>query len=205
MKKLVILFMFLPFSLLAKYFPGSVTLNNEKVLKGSIEIPSYNDDYIKFKDEKTGKKEKLSIDDVKSFEITEDNKLYKYTTLRLSNPKFLKPKDFKIDDKKSWVCIMKEGKITVYQTCESVRGTLYYRYYFTQSTSEKEDEIGKYIYTLLRGWVIGDRYKELKYYLNFYFDKTCPKFAKAIVNEDLDNIGMEKLVDVYDKICGENE
>jgi len=115
MKNLILLFILLPFTVFAKFYTGSITFNNEKKITGFVEIPNYDDSKICFRFEKNGSTEKYVIEDVKGFEIiNEESQVLKYITLVLSRPKLLKPHEMKMDKQKSWVCLIKEGGINLY-------------------------------------------------------------------------------------------
>ena len=58
MKKIIFLLILIPFTVLAKYNPGSITFNDGTTKNGFIEIPKYKDIKIKFKSEENGKTEK---------------------------------------------------------------------------------------------------------------------------------------------------
>lgn len=204
MKKLILLFFLIPFSVFAKFYQGSLTLNSGSILKGFIEIPNYDDSKIKFRSEKNALTDKYKIEDVKGFEIiNEDNQTIKYTTLILVRPKIFKPSELKINKKKSWVCLIKEGKINLYSAYyfnQSGRDISYGYLFYIQKTDEK---FARYIYEGIRSPVIGDRYAQLKNYLKLYFEKDCPNLLKSIENDDLDKNGLERIVEIYDQFCGE--
>jgi hypothetical protein len=65
MKKTLLLWLFLPLMLSAKFYKGKITFNDGTSKNGFIELPEYPDDAkINLKNEENGKTEKYKIDDV---------------------------------------------------------------------------------------------------------------------------------------------
>ena len=115
MKKLILFFILIPTLVLAKYNPGNIAFSNGTNKNGFIEVPEYKDTKIKFKSEENGKVEKYNIDDVKGFQIQNDkNETENYTTIIVGTNKLFNPEKFNFDSKKSFVKIIKQGKISVY-------------------------------------------------------------------------------------------
>ena len=110
--------MIVPFTVFAKFHKGTVYLNDGTSKVGYVEVPDYPDDAkLKFRDDKKGKTQKIEIDLVKGFDVTTDeDKTYNYITMLLAQPKVFTNDQFKLDTKKSWVRIVKEGKLDIYQT-----------------------------------------------------------------------------------------
>lgn len=206
MKKTIILMMLLmPFALMAQYLKGVITLNNEETIKAYIEVPAGNKDELKYRLTEKGDKEKLSIDDVKSFEITnKDNEQVIYHALYVSFPKFLKPSKFTISDKKHWVWLMKEGKINLYQLLvveNNFRAVSYtYSYYIADET----DKYARFLFMPMADSFNRKKYKynNLDYYLKMYYGEKCPEFVKKVTIDDLEKYGIGRIVDLYDEFCG---
>jgi len=206
MKKIILLLILLPLSVFAKFFQGSITFNNGSTKQGFIEIPYHDDSKIKFRLEKKGNTEKYKKEVVKSFEIINDeNETFRYTTIFLSHPKLFSKTNIKISSKKSFVRIVKEGKITLYiaDYCEqSGRGTTSgVRYYI----KKPDENFGRFIReksNMLFFIAIGE-YKSIINYLKNYFETDCPKFIEALNADDIKTNGMERIVELYDKYCGE--
>lgn len=206
MKKAIILMMLLmPFALMAQYFKGVITLNNEETIKAYIEVPAGNDNKLKYKLKEDGSKEKLSIDEVKSFEIiNKDNEQVIYHTMYVSFPKFLKPSKFNVSDKKHWVWLMKEGKINLYQLLiveNNLRAVSYtYSYYIADET----DKYARFLFKPMPDSFGRKKYKyyNLDYYLEMYYKDKCPEFVKKVTIDDLEKYGIGRIVDLYEEYCG---
>ncbi len=206
MKKTIILMMLLmPFVLMAQYFKGIITLNNEKTFKAYIEVPDGNKDVLKYRLTEKGDKEKLNIDEVKMFEITnKDNEQVIYHTMYVSFPKFLKPSKFNISDKKHWARLLKEGKINLYEVLiveNNIRAISYiYRYYIM----DEADKYARHLFSPMPDSFGRLKYKyyNLDYYLKMYYGEKCPEFVKKVNYEDLEKYGVGRIVDLYEEYCG---
>jgi hypothetical protein len=206
MKKIILILLILPLSVFAKFFQGSITFNSGSTKHGFIEIPFHDDSKIKFKLAKKSETEKYEIEDVKSFEIINDeNETLRYTTIFLSAPKLFGKTHLKIFSNKSWVRIIKEGKITVFAADYYERSGNGFasglRYYVKKSN----ENFARFIRDKPNAnlGVIINEYKAIVHYLKIYFETDCPKFVKAITPDDIKTNGMERIVDVYDQNCDE--
>ena len=206
MKKTIILMMLLmPFALMAQYFKGVITLNNEETIKAYIEVPAGNNDKLKYKLSEDGSKEKLSIDEVKSFEITnKDNEQEIYHPMYISFPKDLRPSKFIISENKYWAKLVKEGKVNlyvVYSVEQAGRDINYmYRYYLV----DENDKYARYIFTPMKDPFerLKFKYAGLDYYLKMYYKDKCPEFVQKVKYEDLEKYGIGRIVDLYEEYCG---
>ena len=117
MKKILFLFVLIPFSVFAKFFDGTITYNDGTTKTGLIEIPEEGSKQeINFKTDLKAKAEQISINDVKSFEITSGKNPVptKFVTIYLAKGPLFGTKECKLDKNKSWVRIEKAGGITLY-------------------------------------------------------------------------------------------
>ncbi len=115
MKKEIVLFLLMPLMVLAKFRSGTIFLNDGTSKNGFLEIPNYDDAKIKFRSTEKASTEKFKIEEVKNFEvINDDNIKVFYETLYLANFKIFSTTEIKVDKNKSWVKIVKQGKITLY-------------------------------------------------------------------------------------------
>lgn len=153
---------------------------------------------------KKEKQKKIEIDLVKSFEIINDNNsTVKYITIYLAEPKAFTKNQYKIDNHKSWVKVIKEGKINLYSA--------YYSYSPGTKTGggssiyiqKENEEYACYLDSSFGGlnFTIG-AFGNLKRNLGNIFEKDCPKLIELITKEDLNKKGYEYLVELYDKNCG---
>jgi len=108
--------MLLPLAVSAKFYKATVTLNDGSTKVGLVELPEYPDDAsIKFKTELKSKAESLSSADVRSFEITTERKeQIKFITMIVAEVGTFNHKKITVGTKKSWLRVVKEGKISLY-------------------------------------------------------------------------------------------
>lgn len=208
MKKLILLVFLIPFMSFAKFYKGTITMNDGSLKNGYIELPEYPDDAkIKFRTEEKGNNEKLEIDTVKGFEIINDkNEVVRYTTVFLAEPKIFTNDQFTLDKKKSWVKIIKEGKITIYSayaTYSQGSGTGGFSTCYIKKTDED------YAYFFADGGGNGggfsinmNGFSTLKKYLGKIFEKDCPKLVDLIEKEDIKKNGLVRIVELYEQNCG---
>jgi hypothetical protein len=200
MKKLLVLFILIPFSVLAKFHPGSITFNDGTSKNGFVEIPNYDESKIKFKIGKKEKAESFEIDVVKSFEIVNDENItVKYTTIFLANQKTFKPSEFNIDKKKSFVMIVKEGKINLYSAYFNNINGEGYAFYIKR---ENEDHAIFISQSLLGANFCMNCFTTLKSVIKTIFEKDCPKLSDLLDKNDLKKNGLGRIVELYDQNCG---
>ena len=200
----VVLLLVVNFTVSAKFYRGTILFTDGNSKNGYIELPDYPDDKkIKFREEERGKTEKIEIDLIKSFEIINDNNSsVKYITIYLAEPKAFAKNQYKIDNHKSWVKVVKEGKINLYSA--------YYSYSLGVKTGggsstyiQKENmEYACYLDSSFGGLncTIG-AFANLKRNLENIFEKDCPKLAQLVNKEDMKKKGYEYIVVLYDTNC----
>lgn len=213
MKKIILLFVLFPFLSFAKFYKGTVTMNDDSVKKGFIELPEYPDDAkLKFRTEEKGSTEKLEIESVKGFEVLNDkNQTIKFITFYLARPKPFTNIEFKIDSKKSWVRIIKEGKISLYSTSEAYSSVMSSSggampgsgsggtsYYIKKGT----DNYAILIDQTIGGSICGNCFSQMKKIVSKIFEKDCPKLADLLVKDDLKKNGYAQIVYLYEENCG---
>lgn len=201
----VVLLLLVNFTVSAKFYKGTVLLMDGNSKKGLIVLPEYPDDKkLKFKNEETGKTEKIEIDLVKSFEILNDKNIsIKYITIYLAEPKPFTKSQHKLDNHKSWVKVLKEGKIKLYSASaiySSGSGTGG----GTSTYIQKEND--KYAYFIADGYggynINMNGFSVLRNYLGSIFEKECPKLVDLITKEDINKKGYEYIIELYEKNCG---
>jgi len=205
MKTLVALLLLVNFSMSAKFYKGTVLLMTGISKNGYIELPDYPDDKkLKFRNDENGKTEKLEIDLVKSFEILNSkNETIKFTTIYLADPKPFTKSKFTLDTKKSWVKVIKEGKISLYSaSSEYSPGTGTGGVTSTYVQKENDD----YAYFIADGYggfnINMNGYSVLKNYLGSIFEKDCPKLVESLNKDDIKKNGFVYIIDLYEKNCG---
>ena len=205
MKKLLLLLLLIPFTVFAKFNNGIVYFNDGTSKKGYIEVPDYPDDAkLKFRADEKGKTQKIEIDLVKGFDVTNDkNETFKYTTILLAQPKIFTSDQFKLETKKSWVRIVKEGKIDIYQT--------YSVYSHGSKTGgdgsvyiHKKDENHAYFIAYYTGGfnIVVNGYSATMKYVDTIFEKDCPSLSAIITKDDLKKNGYNAIVEIYEQNCG---
>lgn len=215
MKKLILLFVLVPFVSFAKFYKGTVTMNDGSLKNGFIELPEYSDDAkLKFKNEENGKSEKLDIENIKGFDITNNkNQTIEFITIYLASQKPFTNLEFKIDSKKSWVRVLKEGKISLYSTYEnyssiitssgsSIPGSVNggsTSFYIKKGT----DNYATFIDAIEGGAnICGNCFSQMKKTISKILEKDCPKLADLLTKDDLKKNGYVRIVELYEQNCG---
>jgi hypothetical protein len=205
MKKLILLIVLIPFMGFAKFYKGTVTMNDGSLKKGFIELPEYPDDKkLKFRNEERGKTEKLEIESVKGFEIINDkNEVVNYLTIFLAEPKIFTNDQFTFDKKKSWVKVIKEGKISIYSAYaiyNQANGTGG----ISSSYVKKTNEDYAYFFSDGSGGfnINMNGFSFLKKMIGIIFKNDCPKLADLIVKDDIKKNGYTHIVKLYEENCG---
>ena len=215
-KKLVLLFILVPFSVFAKFYNGTVTYNDGTTKTGLIEIPEEGDKQeIQFKTDLKAKAESISINDVKGFEITSGKNSVptKFVSIYLARGPLFGTKECKIDKKKSWVRLEKEGGITLYSSYigyrPGVRGGAQHdsgwpaQTYFFLKRPDKDYAVMFWLYMESAGTMIAvNNYKVIKRLTHDHFETKCPELENFIDKEDFKTNGISRIVDLYDEHCG---
>lgn len=214
MKKLLLLFMLVPLTMSANFFDGTVKLTNGTSKTGLIEIPQAGDKTLKFKTEIKAKPETIAIDDVEGFDITsgKNETPTKFVAVYLAKgPLF---GDCKVDKKKSWVRIEKEGKITIYSSYIGYRPAV--KYGNGNGTSGWPPQTTFYLgrpginyvtffwlYIESGGGSIAiNNFKVIKRLTKAHFEADCPTLETFIEKDDFKTNGITRIVDLYDEHCG---
>ncbi|KGO91585.1 hypothetical protein [Flavobacterium subsaxonicum] len=201
MKHLLLLLLLLPLHAFATMYNGTVTLNNGTIKTGLINIPKFNAGKVKFKTHPDAPVEKISIDDVKELMVLDnDNETVKYVTLKTS----------KNSNKKSWLQVVKKGSINLLvfnYVVPAVNGSVgteltnCYGFYLQRPS----DDFCTYIYMMPDRHRLTIRdFKDLKKALTELFSNDCPDFLNALTEAAFKDKGLELVVELYDKHCGEN-
>ncbi|MCZ8197562.1 MAG: hypothetical protein O9267_08145 [Flavobacterium sp.] len=206
MKKALIVLLLFPLLVSAKFYKAKITLTNGTSKNGFIELPEYPDDAkIKFKAEEKGKVEKFSLEEVTSFEITNDKmETINYVTLKLAEQSTFNLNKIKPGDKKVWARIVKEGKISIYSTYSAYdfgtktggAGTFYIKRQNEDFALFLEEFGGDGISLCM------NCFPALKKTLKGYFETACPKLSELVTKEELKKKGISYLVDLYEQNCG---
>ncbi|WP_460577147.1 hypothetical protein [Flavobacterium koreense] len=206
MKKTLLLLLLMPLLASAKFYKAKITFNDGKIKNGFLELPDYYDNpKIKFKEEEKGKIEKIGIEEVSGFEITNDkNDVIKYVTLKLAEQNSFNLKKIKPGDKKIWARIIVEGKISIYAgyvayepSNRSGGGGIYYIKRQNEDYALYLDEFGGDGLS-----VCMNCFTSLKKTLKLYFDETCPQFSELLNKDELKKNGVKHIVDLYEQNCG---
>lgn len=200
----VALLLLVNFNVSAKFYKGTILLMDGNSKNGYIELPDYPDDKkLKFREEERGETEKIEIDLVKSFEIVNDKNInIKFITIYLAGMR-LKISLRYFDNQKSWVKVVKEGKINLYSASSvytpHIGGGVTYTYI------QKEND-NKYAYFIASDEggsnEISSGISLLKKSIGKVFENDCPKLAQLINKEDIKKNGLEYIIELYDKNCG---
>ena len=74
MKKLILLLLLCPLSMWAKFYPGTITMNDGSTKSGYVDPPWWDSNKVSFKPTEKGKTEKIEIENVKELNYTADGK-----------------------------------------------------------------------------------------------------------------------------------
>jgi len=196
----------MPLMAVAKFRSGTIFFNDGTSKKGFLEIPNYDDPKIKFRSTEKASTEKFKIEEVKNFEvINDDNIKVFYETMYLANFKIFSTTEIKVDKNKSWVKIVKQGKITLYSAFYSYRYgssvTEGRRYYIKKPNNENplflfDSDVAGFSIQM-------NAFSALKKSVKAHFDKDCPKLVEMLNKEELKKNGLAHIVDLYDANCGD--
>lgn len=218
MKKLILLFILTPFLSFAKFYDGTVTYNDGTTKTGLIEIPAEGGNQeIQFKTDLKAKAESISINDVKRFEITSGKNAVptKFVAIYLAKGALYGTKEAKIDKKKSWVRIEKEGGITLYSSYIGYRpgvrgggGAVATSGWppqtsFFLGSPDKDYATFFWMYIESAGTTIAvNNFKVIKRLTEAHFETKCPELHNFIDKDDFKTNGIVRIVDLYDEHCG---
>jgi len=205
--KYVIFLLLVPLFAMARFNPGTVTMNDGSTKSGTLEIPNFNDKYMRFRSE-GGKTEHLKPDDVASFTVTANDITYYYKTVVLWTPRLFNIKKWKADKHRRWFEILRTGKV------EMLSG-----YYFDRASGPHAGpSIGGYVYALIFegedhavlftqtittagvSYVAG-MYKAVVKSTEFHFKERCPALLDAMTREIIDEKGLTWIADYYNTHC----
>lgn len=199
MKHLLILLLLCPLSMLAKFYPGTVTMKDGSTRSGFVEPPIWDADKMNFRPSEKGKTEKISIDVVKEVSLTnDDKKVLKYVVLKLAQARMFKA-EYKIDKDTSWVLVEKEGKglnlVSMYENGVNGAGWGFYIH-------KPGEDIAKYIFMRYDdATIMMMKYKFIEPFIKRNFEKECPELVKAFTEEVFKEKGVTVVVDLYDQYC----
>jgi len=210
MKNILYLLLLLPLTTFANFYPGTITFTNGSTRTGLIEEPQGKDTKVKFKANEKAREEKFKIEEIKDFELTNENNVAEqYTTMILGNNKLLNPKSFNLDSKKSVVRIIKQGRIAIYGV-RFLKGSM-------QGTGGNQINTSRYeaeAYYMQRegenfAFAIGTWSADLNFMsgfnlyqvVEFNFKETCPGFVEALKTADLKNTQFDRIPEIYEKTC----
>ena len=214
MKKLTLLFILVPFTMFAKFFDGTINYNDGKSKTGLIELPTEpSQQTIKFKTDLKAKAESIDINDIKDFDITsgKDQLATKFVSIYIAKgPLF---GECKVDKKKSWVRIEKEGKITLYSSYigyrPGIRGGAIHdsgwppQTYFYLGRPGINYATYFWLYIESSGGMIAvNNFKVIKRLTKAHFEADCPTLESFIDKDDFKTNGISRIVDLYDEHCG---
>lgn len=205
MKQIIFLLVLIPFFTNAQFRIGNITFNDGSAKNGLIEIPSGKTSKIKFKADKSGKVEKIDAEEVKSMQIqNENNVMEDYTTIILGNNKILNITQFNLDSKKSFVKILKKGKITLYSLDFIANSGGGMKNFYVESVAfylQRENDNFAFSIGMKRAdlnFMTGMIMTEV---VKVNFKDICPGFYDKVVAAKLTSKELYKLVDIYEENC----
>lgn len=215
-KKIALLFILAPFMVFAKFYDGTITYNDGSTKTGLIEIPEDGSKQeISFKTDLKAKAEKISINDVKGFDITSGKNTIptRFISIYLAKGALYGTKEVKVDKKKSWVRIEKEGGITLYSSYIGYRPGMRAgnvttsgwppETYFYLGRPDKDYAVFFWMYIESAGTTIAvNNFKVIKRLTESHFETKCPELHTFVEKEDFKTNGIVRIVDLYDEHCG---
>jgi len=216
MKRLLFLLILIPFVSFAKFFDGTVTFTDGTTKTGLIELPSEpSQQTLKFKTDLKAKAEIFEIDNIKGFDITngKNETPTQFISIYLAKGPLFGTKEVKIDKKKSWVRIEKEGGITLYSSYIGYRPGMRTgaakdsgwpaQTYFYLRSPDKEYAVFFWLYIESSGGMIAvNNFKVIKKLVAAHFETKCPLLESFIDKDDFKTNGIERIVELYDEHCG---
>lgn len=215
MKKLLLLLMLVPFTMFAKFYDGTINLNDGSSKTGLIEIPSEpGQQNLKYKTDLKAKAENISINDIKDFDITDGNDKTPTKFIAMNLAKGALFGDCKVDKKKSWVRIEKEGKITLYSSYIGYRPAVRYgngngtsgwppQTYFYLGRPGINYATFFWMYIQSGGGSVAiNNFKVIKRLTKSHFENNCPTLESFIEKDDFKTNGITRIVDLYEEHCG---
>ena len=198
MKTLIILLLLCPLAMWAKFYPGTVTMNDGSTKSGYIDPPVWDSNKVSFKPTQKGKTEKIEIENVKEISYTADGKTMKVLTLILAQPRNFSS-EYKIEKDKSWVLVEKAGKglnlVSAYENGVNGAGWGFY-------VHKPGEDMAKFIFMKHDdATFMMMKYKFIEPYIKLNFEKECPDMVKAFTEEVFDEKGVTVVVDLYDQYC----
>lgn len=216
MKKLLFLFVLIPFVSFAKFFDGTINFTDGSTKTGLIELPAEpGEQTLKFKTDLKAKAESFDINNIKGFDITNGKNAVptKFITIYLAKGPLYGTKEVKVDKKKSWVRIEKEGGITLYSSyigyrpgvrmgAASTSGWPAQTSFFL-GRPDKDYAVFFWMYIESGGGTIAiNNFKVIKRLAEAHFETKCPELANFIDKDDIKTNGIERIVELYDEHCG---
>lgn len=216
MKKLLLLFVLIPFASFAKFFDGTINFTDGSSKTGLIELPSEpNEQTLKFKTDLKAKAESFDINNIKGFDITNGKNATptKFITIYLAKGPLFGTKEVKVDKKKSWVRIEKEGGITLYSSYIGYRPGVRMgaaatsgwpaQTSFFLGRPDKDYAVFFWMYIESSGTTFAvNNFKVIKRLAEAHFETKCPELANFIDKDDIKTNGIERIVELYDEHCG---
>ena len=198
MKKLILLLLLCPLSMWAKFYPGTITMNDGSTKSGYVDPPWWDSNKVSFKPTEKGKTEKIEIENVKELNYTADGKAMRVMTLTLAHIKMFQS-EYSLDKDKSWVLVEKSGKglnlVSIYDTDGGEDGWFFFIH-------KPDEDVAKYVFTKYGpGTGMMMKYKFIEPYVKINFEKECPEMVKAFTKEVFDDKGVTVVVDLYDQYC----
>ena len=194
MKKFLLLLL-IPFFGFAKYYPGSITLNDGTYKSGLVDVPlnSYNQT-IGFKSDRFGKFEKFTVNEVKEFDVSVDGGMVYFVTTYIGDLK--KDNTVKRATNKHFMRVVKEGNLKLYvlftMTSNNDTGEVYIK--------RPNEEVALQFYMWYGQGVYS--YKTFQKVVKRFFEDSCPGLLDAMNEKEFDEKGLPFIVELYDKTCG---
>lgn len=190
MKKIVMLFIVIPIAVLAQFEKATITFADGSTKKGYVNVPDQpNNTNLRFKFEENSEIEKLNIDTIRSFEVViEEGKTIQYATIYVAYTNPFHPQKISVNKRKSWVRVVKEGRITMYALDKLNYNIMLNSTSFYCLKKENQDYaiyLGDYMYGTEGNWRFNlSNFNTFKDAIRQHFKDECPQLSDLIDKED---------------------
>ena len=206
MKNYFYLFLLLPFLSFSKFYSGKITMKDNSIKIGFIELPDDSTNKnVKFRTTEKGKTEKIENEKIQFFTIINDSKeTKKFSMIYLANFKiFSKTNEIKVDKEISCVRVIKEGKINLYYAWFASAG------YGALGTAIKNETGMYYVNKPNENFAIilydlnpVNWFSFLKTNVEKIFAKDCPSLHEKLDKKVIKEKGIISFVELYEQNCG---
>jgi len=210
MNKILFGLLLLPMLVSANFYTGEVSMTNGSKKSGLVEVPETDDQTLKFRADLKSEVEKIPIENVSGFEITNKRGQAVHFDAMLLGW-ISESGKISLDKRKSWVRLEKQSKIALYCAAEGASpgfgpnpgvtaGVPNEKYYVRRPG---EDFALLYFFRVESSGMsfAVNSYKPLVKSTKKIFEGICPGLADKVVPDEFKKEGIIKIVALYDANC----